>query len=386
MMIILFNTNTYIGGGEVIFSSFAKWLKKNNTHFSLFCSDDSFIKHDANENNLNFEVISVNQRYHDIIKSSVRFRKDHTDAIYYVVANLRDFYTLISSLRNEKITEVKVLYLMYHPDDVSYLSVWSLCFSKWIKAINLKNYEILAHSSALVFPSLPRNQVAKITQNPTIIGLPGKEILQIKKQKIDTDFIRIAAVCRFVHFKTGSLISLLKTLKQFPNIQLDIFGYGRTEVILKFWIYIYGLETRVKLVGKVDHKDLSQLLSSYDILYAQGTTLLECISVGRPTIIQNYSGILDMLFPKTMCGGIVGDTEFHLGENKNYLEYDFPNCLNKVINDIEKFTKLSLEEANNHKPNLVFGKLKSHLSRIKPIKTDQIVIPPVPIAKKIVFK
>ena len=49
-MIILFNLNKYLGGGEVILLRFAEHLKSKNVPFSILCMNDSYIFNKALEN------------------------------------------------------------------------------------------------------------------------------------------------------------------------------------------------------------------------------------------------------------------------------------------------------------------------------------------------
>ncbi|WP_129408548.1 hypothetical protein [Marinitoga lauensis] len=146
-MIVLFNLNAYLGGGEVLLIRLAKKFKEENIKFCVIGYKGSYILEEAEKNGFNYIVWpSKNDSILYMNKSEkkevIKFFKEKF--IKYKELNIftfcfRDIYN--AHLAFSELTETKIHFStgIYHPNDTKYLSSYSLIKRKIIK----KNKELL---------------------------------------------------------------------------------------------------------------------------------------------------------------------------------------------------------------------------------------------------
>lgn len=137
--------------------------------------------------------------------------------------------------------------------------------------------------------------------------------------------------------------------KNFPSLELKIYGEGSLRNNLQFLIESYNLSDKVKLCGNVSdlHKRISEstafiLTSEYEGL---SNALIEAMMLGLPCITTDYSGADEII--KDNINGII------VPRNNIY-------CLSKAIISLleneelrENFSKNSLEIAKNYKKEII---------------------------------
>lgn len=170
--------------------------------------------------------------------------------------------------------------------------------------------------------------------------------------EIHSDLLRIVTVCRLIKLKNIS-----QTLKVLANInrdfQYDIYGDGPEYKNLSEEIKLLGLENKVKLLGQIENKNLTQLLTNYNIFlmvsYPEtfGRVYFEAMAAGLPVIAAKNTGI----------DGII--TEGKHGFLLNYGEeqelFKFLNELN--LDKLKEISPLCIEFAKEFTWNRVLFKL-----------------------------
>lgn len=113
--------------------------------------------------------------------------------------------------------------------------------------------------------------------------------------KIETPFVRLITICRFLHWKNIDLI--IKSIKDFPNIILDIVGDGPEKRNLEQLIIQERLTDRVRFLGFLPHEQLVNYLRDYDLFvllsYPEtfGRVYLEAMAAGLPVMCSAKSGV-----------------------------------------------------------------------------------------------
>jgi len=96
-------------------------------------------------------------------------------------------------------------------------------------------------------------------------------------------------------------------LENFPNARLKLIGEGELQQDLKDLSEELGIDNKVEFLGRVEHKQVAEILQSSDI-YVQtsikdektnqeetfGVALLEAIAVGLPAIFTNTGGMKEV--------------------------------------------------------------------------------------------
>jgi hypothetical protein len=143
------------------------------------------------------------------------------------------------------------------------------------------------------------------------------------------------------------------------NIKLTVVGYGRWY----FLVYLISFlsKKRIKLVGKCSKLELNNLIKRNDVLYAQGTTLLLGIALGKPCLISHYSRWYDWIFGRFgSVGWYKQENKFDYGDyrikNFNYKFHSFSNYLDKNIISNEK-RSIQASFLNELNSDNVFDKL-----------------------------
>ena len=370
-MFYLFNSNNYLGGGETIFAKFASYLSKAKIQYELICDENSFLHEFAVEHTIPHVAHPIQPMFHlpgqflwDVPENSIIF-----------ICQLKDLYNL-KYLCDGK--NLKICYLYYHPNDFDYLDIWDL-FSHNIRSVNLRNLEMINSAQSLFFPSSDYYDFLgfeDVSLNKAIPGVYSKSVA-VEPDKIT----KVLCISRFVDFKTGGILSLFVLLKNFPHLECTIVGYGKFEFVVKAWLKIFRLSSRVTLTGKVDHHELEAYIEESHICFTQGASLLQCVSLGKPTIILNYSSFISMFLPSTKCGGVWSEDSTGFGEFYHMREHDICTAFKKIEKDYNYLSRQTVSQSNKMSEEVTFKFILSKLEYAKFINTHDIEIPKIPTLK-----
>ena len=374
-MLTLFNSNNYIGGGETIFLRFALYLKSENLNFGLLCSKDSFLESSAIDNNIDFSSFNFISGHHGFDE----FVTAIPNKSVVFVCQLKDLYNLRLASTGKGL-KLKIIYLYYHPEDYQYLNIWD-CFSNRCQLQNIENLNKLNLSDSLFFPSIKYYDLLGFENRGLGSCIPGflvKPILEKRKE-----IISILCISRFVDFKTGGILALLRLIHQKRHLRCKIIGYGKFAFVLKFWTKMLRIEDRIEFLGMLEPHQLEDLISRADVCFAQGTSLLQCVSMGKPTIVHSYSSPFSMLFPSKMSAGIWGLDECSFGEFYSLQKYNICDCFDYIERNYSDIVKTTLTEAMSKSEKTVFDFVLDKLEDAKFVDLRQISVPEVPLLKKL---
>ena len=198
------------------------------------------------------------------------------------------------------------------------------------------------------------------------IGIqPASRHVQLKRDK---DFFKIVTIGRLVKYKTYNLhlVELLNELvNSYPEIMLDIYGYGQQEEDLRALVENNGLNKHVSFKGIIEYSKIYDALENADCFVGCGTTLLEASSFGIPSII----GIENQADPLTY--GFLTDTT-GLAYHEQGLDYPLKplkDCILELISSDEsylyKLSQAHMLRARDFSIDMSALVLKSNFSNVK---------------------
>jgi hypothetical protein len=366
-MIIISNFNLYIGGGEVIALDFAKYLKKVGIPNKLLCIKDSFIEKYALENELDY--LSFDNKYTSLIFcnkesyieiSNIIKKEINSDFYSFLTITFRDLYNTISFLPYLQ-NDIRITHYVLHPEDYMYGLSLKLFNRKKHINFNLNLLNLLNDYSSIVLPN-PNAWVNSFKYKNPYVPFYIENINDFNNvvfNENEINNINVITISRFVEFKISSIIGIMLHTVSHKNIKLTVVGYGRWY----FLVYLISFlsKKRIKLVGKCSKLELNNLIKRNDVLYAQGTTLLLGIALGKPCLISHYSRWYDWIFGRFgSVGWYKQENKFDYGDyrikNFNYKFHSFSNYLDKNIISNEK-RSIQASFLNELNSDNVFDKL-----------------------------
>jgi hypothetical protein len=361
-IIILFNLNDYLGGGEVLLLRIAERFKEKDIKFIIIGSyGNGYITDEAYNNKYalvrwpykNSSVCYMNKKERAYVSNYFYkiFSKYHE--IYIFTFCFRDIYNSIIAFKKLENMNVFLSTGIFHPNDIRYLSSYSIKKKKYLNNNQnvLKKY--VNHKCAIFMNERTLYSTFGYvnTYMYQIIPLPIQMLSSRKNYITKKDSIfKIIYIGRFVNFKLSSIIMILNYIKLHPQDQLTIIGYGNCENIIKSYIKKHSIKN-VNILGKIHPNELNDIILEHDIAYCMGTSALETAKYGIPTIIapmlpKNY-------WRKKMdiCLGIFGENkDFNLGEidKKNNSKFESLHiCINKIKNNYQNYQLLTLNHIKN---------------------------------------
>jgi glycosyltransferase involved in cell wall biosynthesis len=288
-------------------------------------------------NQLTKKIIRDKTNFNEILKlKNYRYNNYNVDIIPYLSAQkLRNLHALISFtsyifnrnfiknfLIKNKINIVHAQYII--PDGVLAYKIW--------RKYNIP-YVITSHNELKYFKhSLSRRIALRVLKHAayvTPINYGNYELFTTKYQLInvlhiplgfDESFlkyqrakdhknVRIITIAKLIPLKNiDKVIIALSKLKSGYDFEYTIVGEGPERNSLGLLIKKYNLESRIKLLGHIDHHKIPDILSENDIYVMPsyfetfGRVFFEAMATGLPVICAKYSGIYG--FFKEMYEGI----------------------------------------------------------------------------------
>ena len=120
-----------------------------------------------------------------------------------------------------------------------------------------------------------------------IIALPADAPDAIWQPVSGTE-LRIVSVGRLVDFKAynlGAPLVLKQLLDAGVNASWDIYGYGELESAVRAAAAAAGVDTKLRLRGKLAYERYGELAGNYDVFVGMGTAAIEAAMSGLPTIV-----------------------------------------------------------------------------------------------------
>ena len=247
-MIILVNTNDYLGGGESLLVRIAKNLTQD---FKVICKSKSFIESELGEHKEKLTSINGPVNYLYLSKTEKISLVNQISQIISPGAKIITFFMADTILINEVIRKkgikgCKLMHLYLHPNDYLYgcESIFSkfqrfilgnsVYYSNYIaKDANAKLLKSLDDSKSLVFMNEANFNAHDIDiKNKQIVPLPINFSFPAnspKKFKKKNQVKKIIWVGRIVDFKIPSVVAMCNFVSNTADYEFHIFGEAKSS-------------------------------------------------------------------------------------------------------------------------------------------------------------
>lgn len=401
-MIVLFNLNRYVGGGEILTLRVAQYLHDHHIPYVLFTfKENCYLADQAKTRNLNLlpwavdedSVAYMNEQERAKLVDKVKQLFIHDEILFPFTFCLRDLYNSLYIFTRFSKEKIRISTGIYHPEDVYYLS--SLSWSK--KSIIDFNRNVLngfAEKNAVLFPNMNAltTSLGNHTKfNPKFIPLPIPMPEQIPNRVLDKNRpIRIVCISRFVEFKIAAVLAIVRFVRKNKGYELSLIGYGIYRFILTFYIKINGMKN-VKIYSGIGTDQLDKLIDQADIGYAQGTSILEIAKRGMPVVIAPYSNIPDIFNPNFLCMGVFGErNNFNFGDyrsNGGPESVRIDETIKHVVADYSKYRELTVTHAKRFSAELICKEIHDFIINSNYSNEQSMFNPPkAPYIKKVLRK
>jgi len=361
-MIVLFNLNKYIGGGETLLIRLAQHLHISGYPYQILASNDKcWIKEEATKRGLNFSACPANIdsiNYHDL--SQRLNTSDAMNAMFGHIKEIRISTFCMRDLHNAmyiftRMPNVKVWFShgIYHPEDVFYLSSLSFKSTRIIQ-FNRNLVRKLFESNSILFVNENGLKIsldsgsARDARSAIYAPLPINICGEIPLRKPDAKRpFRIVCISRFVRFKVAAVLAIMRYAGNRSGVELLVIGHGPWKLILDAWIKIMRINNIVIITG-VSPDRLESYIDTCDLGYAQGTSILEISKRGLPVLIAPYSRIRDLFnknFPTLGIFGQIKDFSAFgdITDLRGVTTYKIADCIDLVREDYCRYQEQSVE-------------------------------------------
>jgi hypothetical protein len=328
-MILLLNLNAYIGGGETLLIRMAQHLHSTGRPYQIMAAaGDCWIAREAAR--LGLECQAWPARQHSITYQSNDERTCTVAAMEELFGNrgelriftfcMRDLYNALYVFTRMPRLRAWFAHGIYHPEDVRYLSSLSFCPAR-IVGFNRRLARSLYDARAILFVN--RNGLNESLCNgrpcsedtasaavfaplPIAIagGIPERRLPPMHAARK----LRIICISRFVVFKVGAVLAIMRHVRSRDDAELLVIGHGRWKLVLDAWMLL-RCARNIRILTDVGPAQLDAHIDSCDVGYAQGTSILEIAKRGVPVLIAPYSRIRDVFNRRFPTLGIFGDTQ-----------------------------------------------------------------------------
>lgn len=401
-MIILFNLNKYVGGGEILTIRIAEYFKTNNIKYILLTyGTNCYIANQAIKSDLDFvywpetedSIAYMASSKRDLLVNKIRKLFEKEDLIYLYTFCMRDLYNSLFIFSRFHKSKVYFSTGIYHPEDVYYLSSLSFKQSSIIEFnrnllynLTLKNAVLYINENALL-----TSLGSETTFKPKFIPIPIPMPEHIPNRVLDPKRpIKIVCISRFVGFKIASVLAIIRFVRKNRGYELSLIGYGIYRFILTLYISIHGMKN-VRIVAGVGPDQLDDLIDQADIGYAQGTSILEIAKRGIPVVIAPYSNILDIFNPNFLCMGVFGERDdFNFGDYRSHggpESVRIDETIKQIVGDYSKYIALSVTHTKRFSAELICKEIQQFIVKSNFSNDLKLFNPPkAPFLKKILRK
>ena len=398
--IILFNLNTYVGGGETLLIRYAEYLDNMNIDYAILCAhEDSWIESSALSQGL--KIIKWPVKSDSLIynKSLVLFARKQlenefntSNTVKLFTFCLRDYVNAVLLFR-ESALNIELFHGVYHPQDYEYLSSLSLNKSFYHKYFKTIIYKLFINQSIL-FMNMhgAAENLGHEIRNTDVILRPipitlNENLNELKTIKLEG---KIICISRFAAFKIGAVIAFLRFAKHRKDARCTLVGNGSFEWLVRFLVKLWSIKN-ISIHNNIRPDDLRDLVEENNIGYAQGTSILEIAKYGLPVIIAPYSRLKDIFNSKFSTYGIFGfvQNHFEFGDLlyfKGAPRVSLESAFDQIIFDYEKYRRGTLDAVKRFEAKSIFKKITHDISSGSiPLKDAlEITIKP-PLIKQIIY-
>ena len=413
-MIALFNFNSYLGGGETIFTRWAEYLNKQGVECHLFYPEKSFIADELHRLGIpekNLCPFSGNPNYYYLTDKE---RASLVSWIYEKLKGLndvklvsfcsRELYTLIDVAKKD--SSYAITHLILHDEDNLYVcqSLWDKIYQNITGKRRFSNKKQLEFNDQLfrdlvkVGGLIAEKMTTKIVMakygiyfdDDIIVPPPMCEFPEVKP--VVQNNKKIIWLGRVVDFKLSAICSMLDFVCRHKDYSLTIIGDGEIEFLSNYMKDNELDGSNVFFKGVVPYNEIGDMIKKHSIGYACGTSIVEIGQYGLP-VITALASPSHHLFKRSICGGIYNN-KYKGNEGNNLFigeTEDEQPLIEDVIKEIEKdFRNAALSSYTAMKEDFDF---KTNISRYMEIintasriHVEDIIIPKSSHIRRYLYK
>lgn len=413
-MVVLFNFNSYLGGGETLLVRFSSYLHKQGIPFHSYCMKDSFIakqmevegvpanKYTCISNCTDYPYLTTQER--ELLLDEILSTLPQADKYQYLSFCLRELYMLMDLNKHRP---GSINHLILHNQDYLYLgrTLTDGLMSKLTGKRQFNNKNNLDFNRSIIklvnsnrglipmswiISQLWKKEIGLDIPEDMIVSLPSfsaKEGICPKKENNK----KIIFIGRLVDFKFASLFAIFNYIKRNPSYHLTVVGNGDKERALNY-IKENGIPLgNIHFVGEVTYSDLPKIISEHSIGYAAGTSIIECAQQGIPVIMAlQYNA--NKPFKRDICGGLFyNTTKGNLGEDmcifsEDSIETTIDDSFKEIENDYALAAKRCYEYVQNEYSNEKnFEEYLTRIDACQSVDTSSIRVPVANAIRRYLF-
>ena len=398
--IILFNLNTYIGGGETLLVRYAEYLSRKNIDYAILCAaKDSWIESSAASKGLEIikwpvkdDSLIYTRNQIPLVRKRLELELNSAETLKVFTFCMRDYVNSILVF-GESSLNVELFHGLYHPHDYEYLSSLAFNKSSYHKYFKSHLHQLYVNRSVL-FMNL-HGAIGSIGCDVKEDDLILRPIpIALNDNKICVGSVlsekKIICISRFAAFKIGAIVAFLRFSRHRRDVKFTLVGHGPFEWLVRFLVWRWSLKN-ITIQSGISPDELGALIMDNTIGYAQGTSILEIAKFGIPVIIAPYSRLRDVFNRNFTTFGTFGfvQQQFEFGD-LTYFEGAPRLSLNsefdKILSDYPSFVSGTLDTIKRFEADAIFNEITNDITSGSILVRDipAITIRP-PLVKRIIL-
>ncbi len=288
------------GGTATLSIRIGEWFLKNGHEVLYICQEYNDLNNVRIMNELGIKVHKW-----ELSKIKLLFKQNYNYNNYIALTYTLDEFIFVESIMNEINIFKNILYVVSYGGlikGVSYNNSIKYIIKKFYGNIILK----LNNNKCIVYMDKEQYKADRLyysinnkCKETIVYYLP----MQLKKYniliintKIKLNVFNILSIARADFPFKGYLIGLIDDFSilsnKYDNITLTIISFGKNEkdIIAKINSLPYQIKSKVKYIGQTSYDDLPKYFSISHLYIGMGTTLLDAVNEGVPSIVvQPYT-------------------------------------------------------------------------------------------------
>ena len=374
--IILFNLNTYIGGGETLLVRYAEYLSKKNIDYAILCAPkDSWIESNAASKRLEIikwpvkdDSLIYSRNQIPVVRERLELELNSAETLKIFTFCMRDYVNSVLVF-GESSLNVELFHGLYHPQDYEYLSSLALNKSSYHKYFKSHLHHLYVNRSVL-FMNL-HGAIGSIgcdVKNDDLILRPIPITLNDNKSCGGGVLSEKTIICisRFAAFKIGAIVAFLRFARLRRDAKCTLVGHGPFEWLIRLLVRLWSLEN-ISIQSGISPDELGTLIIKNTIGYAQGTSILEIAKFGIPVIIAPYSRLRDIFNRNFTTFGVFGFVQqpFEFGDLA-YFEgsprLSLESAFNQILCDYPNFSSGTLDAVKRFEADTIFNDITNDIT------------------------
>jgi glycosyltransferase involved in cell wall biosynthesis len=325
-MIVLYNTNKYLGGGETLLVRFAEHLEDVGADFIVVCARGSYIERSIKKNVECVALDSDTNHYYLSKFGKHRLLGELGDAlsafeqVRFVTFCMRDLHTAFAL--SQKRLGVFLSHLVLHIQDDLYVgqTLADKLKYKFTGARKFNHRNNIGFNRYLLKNINDNNGlicmaevISKCWAGEFGIEIPRERIVPLPSftEKTQTFYRRendrsIIWIGRLVDFKIPAVVAMVRFLSHNQDYSLTIVGSGDCDRIQKA-MAVHGVDpSRIRFIGELGYDSIGAEIEKHAIGYAMGTSLVELAMYKIPVVVA-LASYDHREYNEPICGGLFYD-------------------------------------------------------------------------------